>query len=549
MKKLKKIALLSLFSIIALASFTKVSAAYAKISSNKSSMYVGDTATISISANAAAWNLHVSGATSWSAADSTSDGENASKSFPISFKPSKEGTYSIKLSGDVTDGKTMNTSNVSGSVTIKVNNKSNNNNSSNNNENSSNNTKPTVSSDATLKNLGIKPHDFSGFKKANTYYSVTVPNDTDKISIYGYASNSNASVSGTGTKSLSVGKNTFSVKVTAEDKKTTKTYTIAITRKEKSDSDEKNEEDKKEELSTDATLSNFGISPKEYDFSGFKKSNTSYSTTVPSEVERISIYGYASNAKATIDGTGTKTLDFGKNEFNIKVTAEDKKTTKTYTVTITREEEKEKADEKEEEEETEEKTDTSKKENGISDIKVNGYSIYPKFDPDVHEYNVNIPENVKNVTVDIDNNDKNLETEVAVDSNLKIGTNLINIIVNNKKTGSTENYQIRASIGEEKVDVTKFNTEVKQAQAGLKHKSNITKGTIILIIFMSIVFIVSRHKIKENMAWEEEGDEYEDSEEIENPYSLYNNIEENEEKYDDEGLSKYKRKPKGKRFK
>ena len=85
-------------------------------------------------------------------------------------------------------------------------------------------TNNTASTDATLKNLGIKPHDFSGFRKATTSYSVTVPNDTEKITIYAQATDSKASVTGTGSKTLKVGKNTFSVKVTAEDKKTTKTY-------------------------------------------------------------------------------------------------------------------------------------------------------------------------------------------------------------------------------------------------------------------------------------------------------------------------------------
>ena len=80
-----------------------------------------------------------------------------------------------------------------------------------------------LSTDATLSNLGIKPNDFSGFKKATTSYSISVPKNVEKISIYATPTNSKATVTGTGSKNLQIGKNTFNIKVTAEDKKTTKT--------------------------------------------------------------------------------------------------------------------------------------------------------------------------------------------------------------------------------------------------------------------------------------------------------------------------------------
>ena len=87
------------------------------------------------------------------------------------------------------------------------------------------------SSNANLSNLGIRPHDFTGFSPSKTSYSVTVPQDTESVEVYAQVADNGATVSGTGTVSLDEGENVVNVTVTAEDG-TTKTYTINITRGE-----------------------------------------------------------------------------------------------------------------------------------------------------------------------------------------------------------------------------------------------------------------------------------------------------------------------------
>ena len=89
----------------------------------------------------------------------------------------------------------------------------------------------TESSNANLSNLGIRPHDFTGFSPSKTSYSVTVPQDTESVEVYAQVADNGATVSGTGTVSLDEGENVVNVTVTAEDG-TTKTYTINITRGE-----------------------------------------------------------------------------------------------------------------------------------------------------------------------------------------------------------------------------------------------------------------------------------------------------------------------------
>ena len=88
------------------------------------------------------------------------------------------------------------------------------------------------SDNANLADLGITPNDFKGFKPSTLTYSVTVPNDTERINVYAKVQDSKAQItSGTGNHNLDVGTNDIEVIVTAENGDT-KTYTINITREE-----------------------------------------------------------------------------------------------------------------------------------------------------------------------------------------------------------------------------------------------------------------------------------------------------------------------------
>ncbi len=513
MKFIKKIIILSAIILFIIAAFSKVNAASASISSNKTSMNVGEKAKISIKYTAAAWNIQVSGAVSYSNADASSNAKNTSNSASINFKPKKVGTYTINLSGDVTDenGKTTD---LSKSITItvkeKTNNSSNNSNSNNTTSNniSDNSSKP--STDATLKNLGIKPNDFTGFKKANTSYSVSVPKNVDKVSIYATPSNNKATVTGTGAKKLQIGKNTFNIKVTAEDKKTTKTYTLTITRKE-------------EEVTTsDATLSNLGIRPKEYDFTGFKPSITSYNVSVPNDVEKITIYANAKNIKDIITGNGNKSLKVGQNKCEIKVTSEDKKKTKTYIINVTRKEQEEKAEEKTEDKEPNETTENNQKiSEGLKNIEIKNGDLSKNFSQDVYSYEVTVPNGTKKLEIDTETTSEDIEVEIAGNEELKQGENIITILAHNKKDDTTSTYQITAKVENQEIDVSTVNNELKDAENKAKIQGWIIKGTIIAIIALIIIFLIERYKISQE--YEEDDDEYEEEDENQdNEDMMYN---------------------------
>lgn len=450
MKKIQKISVIFVLYLVLFAGFSKVNAASATIKSNKTKMNVGETATITVSVDAAAWNVKVTGEATINEADSSSDGENTKKTFTTSFKATKAGSYDFKLAGDITDGTTLKPQNISGNVKIEVTEKTSNN---NNNASTTATTVKKVSSDATLKNLGITPNDFTGFKKTKTSYDVTVPNSTDKITIYAKASNANAKISGTGSKTLKVGSNIFSIKVTAEDKKTTKTYKLNITRKEQDTVEQK---------------------------------------------EKI-------------------------------------------------DEENEKAEENKEEnnEETVAPTNT----NLLKNLKIEKYELTPNFDPEVHEYQITIHDNIKSLNIITEKSDENVEIKIDGNNELKIGSNQIIISASNKENGKEQVYKINVTLIEEIIDVTKFNYEAQKVYAGVVKKTWITQGTLGLIAIMAVIFVIAKNIIRRDRDFSEDDDDLEfnnekESEEFENPYSLYNNQEEPKKEY-----SKIKSRAKGRRYK
>ena len=78
------------------------------------------------------------------------------------------------------------------------------------------------------------------------------------------------------------------------------------------------------------TLSAGLISPS------FSADTTEYTAVVPKGAGTVNLQATAAANGSKIDGTGTKPLEIGKNEFTIKVTSEDGAATKDYKITVTR---------------------------------------------------------------------------------------------------------------------------------------------------------------------------------------------------------------------
>ncbi|MDR1023736.1 MAG: cadherin-like beta sandwich domain-containing protein [Prevotellaceae bacterium] len=87
--------------------------------------------------------------------------------------------------------------------------------------------------------------------------------------------------------------------------------------------------------SSDATLSSLTVGGKSLS-PAFSADSTSYTVEVESSVSSIDLAATPAHPQARVEGTGSKSLNYGDNPFEIVVTAEDTSTTKTYTVTVTR---------------------------------------------------------------------------------------------------------------------------------------------------------------------------------------------------------------------
>ena len=158
-----------------------------------------------------------------------------------------------------------------------------------------------------------------------------------------------------------------------------KTIQITVSEKDSNNNNTSNESTK----SSEARLSNFGITPN--DFTGFKRDKTEYSTTVPNSVKEVTVYATPLGKNAKVEGTGKITLKEGNNTAKVKVTAEDG-TTKTYTLTIKR---------KTAEEETSENDEARLKNLGI---KPEEYD-FTGFESEKTEYSVEVPNEVNEVEV------------------------------------------------------------------------------------------------------------------------------------------------------
>lgn len=367
MKKIsKKIIISVIFWIIVIFINGKVNAT--SISISPSSPKVGDTVTITVTVpnvNTASVTANVTGAVSGTikvvGGDLSGNASTYTKS--ESFKCEKEGTINVSISDSSTAVSNGNYVDVKASESVKVsakvenndtnsNNGSTNNGSSNNssNGNSSGNStqKPSTStetkksSNANLKNLGINPNDFKGFKSGTTAYNVTVPNDIEQVKVYATAQDSKSKITGTGNKKLTVGKNKLDVVVTAEDG-TTKTYTINVTREEaaavtnettddnSSTETQENTQNNTTEENTDLknlTISGYTLTPS------FSPNVYEYKLDVKGDISSLDIQTEGANHSVSTDIAGNENLKDGENIITINVYNEETKKNSTYQIIV-----------------------------------------------------------------------------------------------------------------------------------------------------------------------------------------------------------------------
>ena len=409
----------------------------ASISTNASSIEKGKsvTATVTVS-DTAAWNIKIAGSGAGSCsqrfADVTADAKSTTKKFTLSCKGTSEGTITFKVTGDITSGSGQNKS-VSLTKTVSV--------------------KPPKSGVNTLSSLKVNGSTVSGFSSSKTSYNLG-NNSGNSISISATATDSKASISGTGTKSLKYGKNTFNVTVTAENG-AKKTYSITV--------------NKPDPRSKNNYLASLSVDKGTIEFD---KNTTSYLIKLEHDVENINITAKAEDSKASVSGTGTKTLQDYINEFKITVTAENK-TTKTYIVKVARKDELGNFG----------KLSTD---NSVKSITITNHEF--KFDKETKKYNILVDEEENELEFDVIPNDSTALVSVSGNTELKPGLNKAKVIVT-AENGDINEYEFNLyKIGEEKKEEPVIVKEEND------NKTNLNIWMIIALFELIIIigFIVSK---------------------------------------------------------
>lgn len=178
-----------------------------------------------------------------------------------------------------------------------------------------------ASSNANLKELHLNVEGLTpAFQKTVTRYNLVVGNDISQISVNAVPEETNAKVSVTGNTNLQVGTNEVRIIVTAPDGKTTKTYTIEVTKTENPDLANAN-------LETLA-IENVTLEPE------FNPDITMYNAIIGSEVETINILAIPQIEGASVQITGADNLQFGDNTITINVIAKDGVTNKEYIISL-----------------------------------------------------------------------------------------------------------------------------------------------------------------------------------------------------------------------
>jgi len=177
-------------------------------------------------------------------------------------------------------------------------------------------------------------------------------------------------------------------------------------------------------LSTDATLS--ALSLEGVDISpAFSADVTEYTASVGYTVTSVTVAAAASNALATVSGTGSVSLSVGSNPLNVVVTAENGDT-KTYAITVTRV--------------------AAEADATLSALSLGGVPFTPTFAPGIAAYTAAVANGTTSVTVSATPAGALATVTGTGTVSLSIGSNPLSIVVT-AQNGDTKTYAITVTRG------------------------------------------------------------------------------------------------------
>ena len=284
----------------------------------------------------------------------------------------------------------------------------------------------TVKNGATSINIGT----VSATKQS---YNGTVANSVTSVSITATAADSNAKVSianktnnsntYTYNPSLQVGTQTFNIVITAQNGTTKKTYTVSITRSNSGSGGGGTQP--KSSVSTLSSLSVDGASL----VPSFAKNTYVYTATVKNSVTSTKVSAKATDTAATVEGTGNKSLNVGKNVVNVIVTAQDGSKS-IYNLTIIRQSNgsNNSSSNSNSNSNNNSKTENKKDNNtSLKSLKINGDTI--KLGDNTLSYNYTVLYDVEEIEVDAKAASDKAKVKVSGAEKLKVGKNTVMITV------------------------------------------------------------------------------------------------------------------------
>ena len=197
----------------------------------------------------------------------------------------------------------------------------------------------------------------------------------------------------------------------------------------------------------------------------FKASITSYTAIVGLDVEDIKVTAEPEDSEATVSVKGNKGLEEGENTITVIVEAE-AGNTKTYTIKVT-------------------KTLNEEAMNArIKSLIVQGFNIYPSFQSNIYNYNLNISEEILKLDISVETENEKATFVIEGNEDLKQGDNLVKIIVT-AEDGVT--------IGEYKINVF-INSNVVKPQVENKMPALILLAILTVTAIIISGVLIKKHK-------------------------------------------------------
>lgn len=482
-----------MFSILLL---NNVKAATYNVTANKTNIQVGEQVQVTVSANAGAWGITINGGglsssdtTGLAGQTSTTSNTNVSKTY--TFTANKAGTYSIGVSGDITDYDTDQITKISKTITINVADKQ-----------TQQEPTPTTNPAKEEKKTETPPAAEPTFSNVNqTVYAVN-----DGINVRSSYSTSSSAVGtlrkGDSVQRIGIGSNGWS-KVNFNGQTAYISSSLLTTTKPavEEPKEEENKQENKTETSSNKALKDLVV--EDYKITpDFTPENTKYSLTLKDEDDKLNIKATPEDEKAKVSITGNENFSVGNNIVKITVTAADG-TTRMYTITVSKEK-------------SQEQVDMLK----LSSLKINNASLSPEFKSDVTNYEVLVddPTTISAKDVVAASEDANVNVTVAENSKSENGEKVITIMLENEDGSKTGVYQITVR----KKQSNPMGTVQNQAN---DNKIYYILGAIIaaLLIFIVVIIVLLRKTSKEE---DEDDTSIEDELSDDYDYSLKNAIDE-----------------------